>query len=107
MRSGAWMLNSPGSCPVSRLERLADRPGAERNKIVNFAASTKMSLASMAGTEGFECISLQRVSVGNCEHSFSLPDLAAVPGRLRVVVQQYSMTPRSARPESHWSANMV
>jgi hypothetical protein len=48
-RGGASIKNSPGSCAVSTRERLADRQRVERDKIVNFAARTRMSLASMAG----------------------------------------------------------
>jgi hypothetical protein len=44
MRSGAWMLNSPGSRKVSRSSRLVDRPRAERDKIINFAATECPSL---------------------------------------------------------------
>ena len=47
------MLNSPGSPDVSRLKRLVDRPGTERDKIMNFAARTKNVLFFRGGTESW------------------------------------------------------
>jgi len=43
MCGGASIKKSPGSCQVSRLERLADRPQAECHKVVNFAATRPWS----------------------------------------------------------------
>ena len=41
---------SPGSCDVSSLERLAELQRVERDKILNVVTGTKMSLASVSGT---------------------------------------------------------
>ena len=48
MRSRASIRNSPGSCEVSSLERLGELQRVERDKVVNFAARTRMSIACIA-----------------------------------------------------------
>jgi hypothetical protein len=48
MRDGDSIIKSLGSREVSMLERLADRPGAERETIINFTDGTRMSVASTA-----------------------------------------------------------
>ena len=50
MRSRDSIRKLPGSCEVSSLERLAELQRGERDKILNFATRTKMSLASVSGT---------------------------------------------------------